>query len=1225
MASEIGEIGVREIGVSVERGQPLLSHEASVWRAALRQCAEQLESSAALLLRDREANLNICAPSEPALGELELALAGVLKNIERVSGLCRLFGARRAAVFCADMATLFAQSVTASDRIPAATLELAGLSLLQVTRFLMDLRPAESDEEFDVATLNALRLAIGKSPLPPPRDGAPAGQDGHWKACHSSEIRALLLQRVRGVQAILGQTSGGGSGAHGWVIAPTDELSCELSRELSREVCAISSVLQVLGPQWFGRIDADDCRDARQLAVLLLRLELQLRVCSCSTIGKSTSPSSGGLPAADCLLLEAQRRWRAVAYERLHALILPLAETPDAQGAVPERVGIGFVALYHSLLLACDLEPGLVRRAEWPSLLAAGVGLVLHLLCWQRVAISMDGTNSPTLAMRGRQLLLRLQLHALDCLSPGSLPPTPAWRRQQLQTLMRDCQHFERLQRSVWRRRLATEYPLDAELLRTFKEELRQTLILLERSLSCPQGDGLCTMVARLAQNALVVGEVLLHEVLESLRQLLTALLERQASVGAEELALLEALCEHLRGHLHEPPALEEKALASLQTRISKCMTHLLATPQADFADVLVEATPATTPSAAAAMSGEGRVVGGRAARTRVAITQLPVYLAQNIRELLSAAERLAIWSGAAAESGVDFPTLNRVLIVELRMLATGARALQVHRVARLSAVLAELHQALAVPMTAASVISSVNTSDRTLDSTLGSTLDSTPDKDLLTQLVEAHRLLRRALNQAAARREVDNPREIIADLYRRLDQWQTPPLAASTRATPLRNTQPDWLPQHDPVCYQDFRREAEELVESIEGHVRALLSGATELVPVLLRGKQHDKSQSILHALHTLKGNAALFACDRIASLCHRCESALLEASVAGRAQAGVIAESDQAVQYNSGLVEQSHSGDFELSRASPLPQVATQSRAQLSSFIAPLVTELRVALDELPLVAPIPAPAIPLIPLPPEHGITIPAASLQRIAALVGSARTQVRAALDVLHSCRRESDAARLSLLEDLLTEQQRCVVQLDEEVAGSRLVSFSRVTPRLQRVAGRHSNQLDRQLRFRVCNDGLRVDRLLLERLVAPLEHLLRNAIDHGIEPVSVRRACGKVDSGTVLLDLREHDSQLVLELRDDGAGISSDALLACAARLGMAESGEAPEQRLQWVLLPGFSTRTQATQDSGHGIGLAMVNSVVTALGGRVEVESTAGSGSCFRLLLPRWDIAPKPV
>ena len=109
-----------------------------------------------------------------------------------------------------------------------------------------------------------------------------------------------------------------------------------------------------------------------------------------------------------------------------------------------------------------------------------------------------------------------------------------------------------------------------------------ETLILLERSLSCPQGDGLCTMVARLAQNALVVGEVLLHEVLESLRQLLTALLERQASVGAEELALLEALCEHLRGHLHEPPALEEKALASLQTRITRTKpgrAHLAAAP----------------------------------------------------------------------------------------------------------------------------------------------------------------------------------------------------------------------------------------------------------------------------------------------------------------------------------------------------------------------------------------------------------------------------------------------------------------------------------------------------------------------------------------------------------------------------------------------------------------------------------------------------------------------
>ncbi|MDO8272111.1 MAG: hypothetical protein Q7U82_09340, partial [Gammaproteobacteria bacterium] len=500
-----------EMMASVEPGQPLLSHETSVWRAALRQCAEQLESSAALLLRDREANLNIHAPTEAATGKSEPALAEVLQNIERVAGLCRLFGARRAAVFCADMAALFTQLVRTSGPVPTATLELAGVSLLQVTRFLMDLRQPVSDAEFDVATLNALRLAIGKSPLPPPRSGAPAVQDGPWNACHAPDIWALLLQRVRGAQAVLDQTSG--------AVAPVDELSSEIAPELSCELRAISSVLQVLGPQWFGFIDVDEGLEAGQVAVLLLRLELQLSVSpcpsNCPSNCTSASSSAGRLPAVDCLLLDAQQQWRVVASQSLHALVLPLAEAPLTQCAVPERAGIEFLALCQSLQLAGDVELGLAPRAEWPLLLAAGVRLARHLLCWQRVAISMDGGISPTLAMRGRQLLLRLQLHALDCLSPENLPPTPAWRRQLAQTLVRDCQHFERLQRTVWRRRLAAEYPPDAELLCTFKEELRQTLILLERSLSCPQGDALCTVVARLAQNALVVGEVLLHEVLE--------------------------------------------------------------------------------------------------------------------------------------------------------------------------------------------------------------------------------------------------------------------------------------------------------------------------------------------------------------------------------------------------------------------------------------------------------------------------------------------------------------------------------------------------------------------------------------------------------------------------------------------------------------------------------------------------------------------------------------
>lgn len=222
------------------------------------------------------------------------------------------------------------------------------------------------------------------------------------------------------------------------------------------------------------------------------------------------------------------------------------------------------------------------------------------------------------------------------------------------------------------------------------------------------------------------------------------------------------------------------------------------------------------------------------------------------------------------------------------------------------------------------------------------------------------------------------------------------------------------------------------------------------------------------------------------------------------------------------------------------------------------------------------------------------------------------------DVLQSYRASAEPSRLSLLADLLIEQDHCTVQLDEEIAGSTRISFARLTRRLQRLVGRHANLLDRQVSFHVRHDELRADRALIESLVAPMEHLLRNAIDHGIEPVLERRARGKPDTGTITLTLEELDDLLVIVLMDDGAGVDTDTLLAHALRLGIDVDPEMePVERLQWLFLPGFSSRESATEDAGHGIGLAMVASAVAALGGRVEVESVPGQSCCFRIMLPR--------
>ncbi len=1181
----------------------------------LANCAAQLEAVVA------EVVVKTAAEAVVPTAAREVALTNVLQALERIAGLCRLWGARRAVLFCSELAGLLTQFVRMGGASQPGSLgALVRISVLHLSRFLKGLSPAVNDEEFDVGRLNNLRAAAGKSLLPEAPDGTRATDSPLLGSCPVPDILPLLRQRVRGVQAMFGQAS---------TAAPH-----ELSLSLLKELDSLDSVLQVLGPTWFGSPGAEEPRDAGRIAGLLLRLDLQIGFLLATQAPARISVPEAVLGrrkrsvpvATECLLHDARQRWYELAHRRLSELLGPLAAAPISQGAVPEDVGCALLALYRPLQLVTNARDGLLPRSDVSALLTECEHLLQHLWCWQRVATSLDGGIPQGLAARGRRLVLHVQLlllRALDAeagnLCPGdSLWTTPAWRKlltQQKHALVRDSRHLQRLQRSSWRRRLATEYPPEPEWLNLVGAELAAELNLMSQNLQrCQQQGGseesdfpadlFCTVVCRQALNALLIGELELYEVLESLRQLLTTLLERQVSVGADELAVLRQLHELLHSQVGPPPGAQEqhgpspqmafgsepakdalsastnlpqKALASLQISISACVARWQALPRSDDVDVSVERA----------------CDDGLAQRACIAIAQLPVYLAQNIRELLPAAERLE----ACANDPGWFAGLNRVLIVELRMLATGARALQVYRVARLSAVLAEVHQALAESTTAC------------------------PEATLLTRLADAHRQLRRGLNQAAARREVSNPREAIASLYQCLDQLQAAPQLVSHDRLPGPWPHTSTAFEFDSESFRVFRREAEALVERIDAHLSGLSASLTAAVP-----------DELLHALHTLKGSARLFGCERIASLCHRSESVLLAGKPFALSRPTAVAECSSAVQYDCHNVD-----DDAVERRNAHGKPLVNELASLGA----LISELRVALDELSATGPSlddpatheqasntrpPAPCGSVFLAAPEHSVPIPALALQRITALAGSARTQVRAALDVLQSCRHEQDAARLSLLVDLLIEQERCIVQLDEEVAGSRLVSFARVTPRLQRLAGRHSNQLDRQLRFQVRNDALRVDRLMLEQLIAPLEHLLRNAIDHGIEPISLRRARGKPDGGFVTLDMQERDANLVLELRDDGAGIDSRSLTERASQLGMAlEVSVESQQRLQWVLLPGFSTRKRATQDAGHGIGLAMVNSVVTALGGRVEVESTAGVGSCFRLLLPRWDIAPKPV
>ncbi len=205
-----------------------------------------------------------------------------------------------------------------------------------------------------------------------------------------------------------------------------------------------------------------------------------------------------------------------------------------------------------------------------------------------------------------------------------------------------------------------------------------------------------------------------------------------------------------------------------------------------------------------------------------------------------------------------------------------------------------------------------------------------------------------------------------------------------------------------------------------------------------------------------------------------------------------------------------------------------------------------------------------------------------------------------------------------METLLVQQSRINTELQEGLMRSRMVQFARMVPRLRRIVRQVAGELDKQVDFYVDNAEGELDRTVLERVVAPLEHMLRNAIDHGIESVNDRIAAGKPPQGTVVLSLSREGSEIVLRLSDDGRGVDLQAVRAKAIDRGLMEPSAnlSDHEIMQFIVQSGFSTAKQVTQISGRGVGMDVVYSEIKQLGGSLDIDSAWGKGSRFTIRLP---------
>ncbi|MGA2399786.1 MAG: Hpt domain-containing protein [Steroidobacteraceae bacterium] len=204
------------------------------------------------------------------------------------------------------------------------------------------------------------------------------------------------------------------------------------------------------------------------------------------------------------------------------------------------------------------------------------------------------------------------------------------------------------------------------------------------------------------------------------------------------------------------------------------------------------------------------------------------------------------------------------------------------------------------------------------------------------------------------------------------------------------------------------------------------------------------------------------------------------------------------------------------------------------------------------------------------------------------------------------------------QNLLTQQARTITELQNSLMRTRMVPFQRHVQRLTRLVRQAANDTGKRAELVVQGASAELDRQMLERMVPPLEHMLRNSIVHGIETPERRGALGKPDVGRISVSLTRDGAEVVIVVADDGAGINVKLIREKAVALGLADrhSKLTDEEAMQLILEPGFSTAGRVTQAAGRGVGMDVVATEVKKLGGGLFIESTPGKGSRFTIRLP---------
>ena len=403
-----------------------------------------------------------------------------------------------------------------------------------------------------------------------------------------------------------------------------------------------------------------------------------------------------------------------------------------------------------------------------------------------------------------------------------------------------------------------------------------------------------------------------------------------------------------------------------------------------------------------------------------------------------------------------------------------------------------------------------------------------------------------------------------------------------------------------DPVL-EIFFEESAELLADFEAGVLDLEGNPGDL----------ELLNRIFRAAHTIKGNAGMLGFEDIARFTHGLESLLDRFRSAE--QAVTPAAIDMLLGAGDAIRGMLRAAQTGTDATAAERDAAHAARERLEVLLAePDEAGVEVALPAVDSAAV--AEAEESAAAAASASIRVPIAKVDRLINLVGELVITQSMVADAVTNFGPE----RLAALASSVAQMDRHARDLHEQVLAVRMVPVRSLFARVPRVVRDVAATLGKQITVEIEGEETELDRTVIERIGDPLTHLVRNAIDHGIETPAERRAAGKPETGRLRLEAYQQGGNIYVEVSDDGRGLDRERILSKALASGLiaADQRLGDEETWQLVFHPGFSTAASITQVSGRGVGMDVVRRNVEGLGGAITITTTAGAGTRFRIKLP---------